>query len=108
MGGLTCRTSSLKELSDATADAELSVVENRLAPCSELHGIVWKRSVVSIDRRHMICENEVSDAETVRKVQREAAAAFDFIWSGDVIERSSGTRVAMSRGVEQTLGGSCL
>ncbi|MEM5298874.1 nickel-binding protein [Burkholderia sp. JPY481] len=68
------------------SDADLSVVEDRLAACSDLHGIVWKRSVVSIDRMHMICEYEAPDAETVRKVQREGSSVFDHIWSGDVIE----------------------
>jgi hypothetical protein len=67
------------------SDADLSMVEDRLAPCSEMYGVVWKRSVVSVDRRHMICEYDAPDAETVRKVQREAGAAFDHIWSGEVI-----------------------
>ena len=68
------------------SDTDLSVVEDRLAPCSELYGVVWIRSVVSVDRRHMICEYEAPDAETVRKVQREAGAAFDHIWAGEVIQ----------------------
>ncbi|KXU83849.1 hypothetical protein CI15_25275 [Paraburkholderia monticola] len=67
------------------SDEDLAVVEDRLAPCSELHGVVWKRSVVSLDRRHMICEYEAPDAETVRKIQREAGAAFDHIWPGEII-----------------------
>jgi hypothetical protein len=67
------------------SDEELSLVEDRLAPCSEVHGVVWIRSVVSVDRRHMICEYEAPDAETVRNVQREAEAPFDHIWSGEVI-----------------------
>ncbi|MEW9580775.1 nickel-binding protein [Paraburkholderia sp. DGU8] len=67
------------------SDADLSIVEDRLAPCSEMYGVIWKRSVVSLDRRHMICEYDAPDAETVRKVQREAGAAFDHIWSGEVI-----------------------
>ena len=33
----------------------------------------------------MICEHEAPDAETVQKVQREAGAAFDQIWSCEVI-----------------------
>lgn len=66
-------------------DEDLALVEDRLAPCSEVHGVVWKRSVVSLDRRHMVCEYDAPDAETVRKVQREAGAAFDHIWSGEVI-----------------------
>jgi hypothetical protein len=34
----------------------------------------------------MICEYEAPDAETVRKVQREAGANFDHVWSGEIIE----------------------
>lgn len=67
------------------SDEDLSRVEDQLAPCSGMHGVVWKRSVLSLDRRHMICEYEAPDAETVRKVQREAGAAFDHVWSGEII-----------------------
>ncbi|MFM0488162.1 nickel-binding protein [Paraburkholderia graminis] len=67
------------------SDEDLRVAEDLLAPCSELYGVVWKRSVVSLDRKHMICEYEAPDAETVRKVQKEAGAAFDHIWSGEII-----------------------
>ncbi|CAD6560143.1 hypothetical protein LMG28727_07049 [Paraburkholderia kirstenboschensis] len=67
------------------SDEDLAVAEDRLAPCSELYGVVWKRSVVSSDRRHMICEYEAPDAETVRKVQKEAGAVFDHVWSGEII-----------------------
>ncbi|EHP37757.1 hypothetical protein OR16_41124 [Cupriavidus basilensis OR16] len=34
----------------------------------------------------MVCEYEAADAETVRKIQHEAAASFDRVWVGDVIE----------------------
>ncbi len=34
----------------------------------------------------MVCEYEAPDAETVRKIQREAAASFDRVWVGDVVE----------------------
>jgi hypothetical protein len=34
----------------------------------------------------MVCEYEAADAETVRKVQREAQAMFDRIWVADVVE----------------------
>ena len=70
------------------SDEDLSRVEDQLVPCSGMHGVVWKRSVLSLDRRHMICEYEAPDAETVRKVQREAGAAFDHIWSGEIIGES--------------------
>jgi len=34
----------------------------------------------------MVCEYEAADAETVRKVQREARADFDRIWIAEVVE----------------------
>ncbi|MFM0140203.1 nickel-binding protein [Caballeronia grimmiae] len=68
------------------SDEDLSIVEDRLAPCSEVRGVVWIRSVLSVDRLHMVCEYEAPDAQTVRDVQREAGAAFDHIWSGTVIQ----------------------
>jgi hypothetical protein len=74
------------------SDEDPAMVEDRLAPCSELHGVVSvsKRSVVSLDRRHMICEYEARDAETVRQVQREAGATFDHIWAGEIIAGGCG------------------
>jgi hypothetical protein len=75
-----------RSFSSPQSDDDLARVEDRLAPCSGMHGVVWKRSVVSVDRRHMICEYEAPDAETVRQVQREAGASFDFIWSGEIME----------------------
>jgi hypothetical protein len=75
-----------RSFSTPQSDDELTDLEDRLAPCSEMYGVVWKRSVVSLDRRHMICEYVATDAETVRKVQREAGANFDHVWSGQVFE----------------------
>lgn len=75
-----------RSFSTPQSDDDLSSVEDRLAPCSGMYGVIWKRSVVSLDRRHMICEYEAPDAETVRKVQREAGANFDHVWSGEIIE----------------------
>ena len=34
----------------------------------------------------MVCEYEAADAETMRRIQREASAEFDRVWVGDVIE----------------------
>ena len=67
-------------------DAELAKVADRERPCLEIYRVQWKRSLLASDRRRMICEYEAADAETVRKVQREAQAMFDRIWIADVIE----------------------
>lgn len=47
--------------------------------------VAWKRSLISADRKRMVCEYEAADAETMRRIQREAGAQFDRVWVGDVI-----------------------
>jgi hypothetical protein len=68
------------------SDADMAAVANRERPCLEVYGVAWRRSLVSEDRRRMVCEYEAADAESVRRVQREAEAQFDRIWAADVIE----------------------
>jgi Protein of unknown function (DUF4242) len=68
------------------SDADMAAVADRERPCLGIYNVQWKRSLLSTDRRRMVCEYEAADAETVRKVQREAQAAFDRIWVADVIE----------------------
>jgi len=65
------------------SDADLDVVAERMQKCKEIRAITWKRSVLSRDRRRMICEFEAPDAETVRRVQLEAGAPFDRVWSAE-------------------------
>lgn len=68
------------------SDADMQRVADRERPCLSAQGVSWKRSLVSIDRTRMVCEYEAADVETVRRIQREAAARFDRIWAGEVIE----------------------
>jgi hypothetical protein len=68
------------------ADTDLDAGAKREAQCKEIRSITWKRSVMSRDRRRMICEYEAPDAETVRRVQLEAALPFDRIWSAELHE----------------------
>ncbi len=68
------------------SDAEMMVVADRERPCLAAYNATWKRSLISADRKHMICEYEAADAETMRRIQREAGAQFDRVWVGDVIE----------------------
>ena len=68
------------------SDADMKLVADRERPCLAAYLATWKRSLLSADRKRMVCEYEAADAETVRKVQREARAQFDRIWVADVIE----------------------
>ena len=68
------------------SDEDMKRVADRERPCLAAYQATWKRSMLSTDRRRMICEYEAADAETMRRIQREAGAQFDRIWVGEVIE----------------------
>ncbi len=68
------------------SEADMAAVANRERPCLEVYAVAWRRSLLSEDRRRMVCEYEAADAETVRRVQREAEAQFDRIWAAELIE----------------------
>jgi hypothetical protein len=74
-----------RTFSPPMTDQDLSDVTARMAPCLELHGVRWIRSHLSDDRQRMVCEYEARDAETVRKVQREADAGFDRLWAARLL-----------------------
>ena len=75
-----------RSFSSPQSDQDMKVVADRERPCLALHEVAWKRSLISADRQRLVCEYEAADAETVRKIQREADAAFDRIWVADVVE----------------------
>jgi len=68
------------------SDADMKVVADRERPCLAAYDVTWKRSLISADRKRMVCEYEAADAETLRRIQREAGALFDRVWVGDVVE----------------------
>jgi hypothetical protein len=68
------------------SDDDLTAAGMRERPCLDLYGVAWRRSVLSVDRLRMVCEYEAPDAESVRKVQREAGNSFERVWPGSVIE----------------------
>jgi hypothetical protein len=68
------------------SDDDLTAAGIRERPCLKLYGVAWRRSVISADRLRMVCQYEAADAESVRKVQREAGNAFDRVWAGEMIE----------------------
>ena len=68
------------------SDQDMQIVADRERPCLAAYNVTWKRSLIASDRKRLICEYEAADAETVRRVQREAAASFERVWVGDVVE----------------------
>ena len=68
------------------SEADMKAVADRERPCLGIYNVAWRRSLISADRMRMVCEYEAADSETVRKVQREAGAQFDRIWSAEVVE----------------------
>ena len=68
------------------SDADMQLVADRERPCLAAFQAKWKRSLLSADRKRMVCEYEAADAETMRRIQHEAGAQFDRIWVGEVIE----------------------
>lgn len=75
-----------RSFSTPQSDEDMKVVADRERPCLAVYSVQWRRSLISADRLRMVCEYEAPDAETVRKIQREAAAEFDRIWVGHVVE----------------------
>jgi uncharacterized protein DUF4242 len=61
-------------------------VADRERPCLSAYRATWKRSLLSADRKRMVCEYEADNAETMRRIQREAGAQFGRVWVGEVIE----------------------
>ena len=68
------------------SDADMKLVADRERPCLAAYEAKGTRSLLSTDRKRMVCGYEAADAETMRRIQREAGAQFDRIWVGEVIE----------------------
>ena len=68
------------------SDADMKAVADLERPCLAAFNATWRRSLISIDRKRMVCEYEAADAETMRRIQHEAGAQFDRLWVGEVIE----------------------
>jgi hypothetical protein len=67
-------------------DDDMAMVADRERGCLGIYRVTWKRSLLSDDRRRMICEYDAPDAESVRRVQQQAEAAVDRIWTAAVFE----------------------
>ena len=49
------------------SEADMKRVADRERPCLAAYQATWKRSVLSADRKRMVCEYEADDAETMRR-----------------------------------------
>lgn len=62
------------------SDGDLAAFAARQQNCLNTHQVTHRRSLLSQDRQRMICEYEAPDAESVRRVQREAEGPFESVW----------------------------
>jgi hypothetical protein len=67
------------------SDADLTAFAARQRDCMDIHRVSYIRSLLSQDRQRMICEYEAPDAESVRRVQRQADGLFESVWVADVL-----------------------
>jgi hypothetical protein len=67
------------------SDADLAAFAARQQNCLGIHRVTYRRSLLSQDRQRMICEYDAPDAESVRRVQREAEGPFESVWVADVV-----------------------
>jgi hypothetical protein len=76
---------------DPPLTEELHDRESRqVDPCLEAYGARWIRSILSSDRRRMLCEFEAPDAEAVRAAFHSAKVPFARVWSASVFEPGQG------------------
>jgi hypothetical protein len=66
-------------------DSDLMAFATRQQGCLDSHRVTHRRSLLSQDRRRMICEYDAPDAESVRRVQREAEGPFETVWAADAL-----------------------
>ena len=64
--------------------AEISALGQKAGWCLEQNGVRILKSYFSRDRKRMICIYEAPDAESVRRVNRQAKMPFDSVWSASV------------------------
>lgn len=63
---------------------DLESKEAERAWCFEAYRVRFLQSLLSIDRKHMLCCYSAPDAETVRTLQRDAGMKFEEIWRAEL------------------------
>ena len=80
------------EFESPLTEEEHDAMGQRADPCLLAHQVRWIRSLVSADRKRMVCEFEAADAESVRTAFRSAKVAYTKIWVAEVFEPGGGAR----------------
>ncbi|MFQ3618909.1 MAG: nickel-binding protein [Cyanobacteriota bacterium] len=75
--------------SDPITPEVLADEGNRAFPCLAARNVTWRYSLLSSDRRRMICSFDAPDAEAVRMSYRTARVPFEKMWVDDLLEPSS-------------------
>jgi hypothetical protein len=70
------------------SDADLAAFAARQQGCLATHRVTHRRALLSQDRLRAICEYDAPDAESVRRVQREAEGPYESVWVADVIRET--------------------
>ena len=73
-----------RRFANPVSEADMMAFATRQQACLSNHRVTRRRSLVSQDRRRMICEYDAPDAESVRQVQRQAEGPFESVWIADV------------------------
>lgn len=67
-------------------DAELEGMDEVALPCLQAHGVTWLHSLLSSDRRQMICIFDAPDAASVRNSYAKLGIQKRAIWAGELIQ----------------------
>ena len=68
-----------RRFADPISEADLSAFAARQQDCLDIQRVTYLRSLLSQDRRRMICEYDAPDTESVRRVQHRAEGPFETI-----------------------------
>jgi hypothetical protein len=79
-----------KEYDPPLTEAQHNADAQRVDRCLTANDVRWIRSLVSADRRRMICEFEAADAESVRTAFRSANVAFVKVWAAELFQPGGG------------------
>ena len=68
-------------------DEEHARIGKRIDTCAEMRNAHWMRSYLSGDRKHMFCEFDAPDVESVRDAYRSAGVEFVRAWVAELYKR---------------------
>lgn len=57
-----------------------SPVADKVSPCLPVYDVTWLSSYIASDGTRCVCVYEAENAESVRRVYRQAGVAFENVW----------------------------